>query len=161
MGTPGNNDKSKKPTIFFLIYIEEKRKGKLSPGSDKKHASRALPLEDKTRVVLGGTLGVLWGFWRVLSGFFQWKRVFGQKASRRNSLSPRALASAARRKLLSASFDYFFVFFFLFFLFSSSRICIRHGFCHAWFFDYFYTLSFSLFLYLLLFKYQAINIYNY
>lgn len=39
---------------------------------------------------------------------------FGQKASRRNPLSPRALASAARRKLLSASFDYLFFIFFLF-----------------------------------------------
>lgn len=34
--------------------------------------------------------------------------VLGQKESRRNPLSPRALASAARRKLLPAPFHYLF-----------------------------------------------------
>jgi hypothetical protein len=114
-------DKSIKPTIFFffLLYLKTR---KALPRLWQKTCVTRFALEDKTRVVslaLSGFGGVQEGVF----GNLGMETGFGQKASRRNPLSPRALASAARRKLLSASFDYFF------FVFSFSfTICNMHGF---------------------------------
>lgn len=77
--------------------MEEKRS--ILRALTKNMPSRAFSLPDKTRVALSGVLGIQLKRWGCFGEFN-----FGKRVERRNPLSPRALALAARRKLLSASF---------------------------------------------------------
>ena len=100
---PPNTTKPK-TSLSSKIFKKKKKKRETktkppSSGSDKKHAVTRDPLVDKTRVMVNGKLENK----RTREGNLEKEergRVCLAKAWRRNPLSPRALASAARRETL-------------------------------------------------------------
>lgn len=99
---PPNTTKPK-TSLSSKIFKKKKKKRETktkppSSGSDKKHAVTRDPLVDKTRVMVNGKLENK----RTREGNLEKEergRVCLAKAWRWNPLSPRALASAARRKV--------------------------------------------------------------